>query len=176
MKVARNGRCDAPLAIQRVNVRVPAGERPMKHFDYAAGPGTEHKLPNDHADETTIPAKPLTEPTPSPELAMVLREQQISRLRGNAFPDLKLRNALWDMLLELLVADHGGQQLSMSDLCGRSAAPESTALRLIHQLRDKGYVNLVPDKSDRRRTIVSLTVQGRASFGVFLSEYATVTA
>ncbi|WP_373488997.1 winged helix DNA-binding protein [Blastomonas sp.] len=143
----------------------------MKHFDYNAGPGTgANRLP-DHGNGAFVPDTAAASPEPLSEIPVVMREQQINRLRSETFADLKLRNALWDMLLELLVADTSGQQLSMSDLCARSEAPESTALRLIHQLREKSYVNLAPDRSDRRRTYVALTLKGKACFGVFISDY-----
>jgi DNA-binding MarR family transcriptional regulator len=105
---------------------------------------------------------------------LVMREQQAARLRSNCFPELKLRNPLWDMLVALLAAKRSGSQLSMSDLCLMSDAPESTALRLIHQLREKGYADMVPDRSDRRRTRVTLTTLGEAQFDLYLDRFDLV--
>ena len=105
------------------------------------------------------------------KMRLIMREQQSSRLRSSSFPGLKLRNPLWDMLIALLAAKRSGNQLSMSDLCLMSDAPESTALRLIHQLREKGYAEMVPDRSDRRRTQVSLTSLGEAQFDLYLDRY-----
>lgn len=105
---------------------------------------------------------------------LVIREQQAARLRTNCFPELKLRNPLWDMLIALLAAKRNGNQMSMSDLCLMSDAPESTALRLIHQLRDKGYAEMVPDRSDRRRTRVALTSHGEAQFDQYLERFDLV--
>ncbi|OHC97251.1 MAG: hypothetical protein A2792_15345 [Sphingomonadales bacterium RIFCSPHIGHO2_01_FULL_65_20] len=102
---------------------------------------------------------------------LVMREQQSARLRSSCFPELKLRNPLWDMLVALLAAKRNGNQLSMSDLCLMSDAPESTALRLIHQLREKGYADMVPDRSDRRRTRVTLTSLGEAQFDQYLDRF-----
>ncbi|WP_193746670.1 MarR family transcriptional regulator [Blastomonas sp. AAP53] len=84
---------------------------------------------------------------------------------------MKLRSPLWDMLIALLAAKRSGNQLSMSDLCLMSDAPESTALRLIHQLREKGYVEMVADRSDRRRTRVSLTGMGESQFDQYLDRF-----
>ena len=103
-----------------------------------------------------------------------MREQQAARLRSSCFPELKLRNPLWDMLVALLAAKRNGMQMSMSDLCLMSDAPESTALRLIHQLRDKGYADLLPDRSDRRRTRVMLTSRGEAQFEEYLERFDLV--
>ena len=102
---------------------------------------------------------------------LVMREQQSARLRSSCFPELKLRNPLWYMLVALLAAKRNGNQLSMSDLCLMSDAPESTALRLIHQLREKGYADMVPDRSDRRRTRVTLTSLGEAQFDQYLDRF-----
>ncbi len=100
---------------------------------------------------------------------LLFLEQQASRLRSACFEDLKLRNPSWDMLIALMSAKRSGRQLSMSDLCLACDAPESTALRLIHQLRDKGYAEMVPDRSDRRRTRVSLTQLGETQFALYFS-------
>lgn len=105
---------------------------------------------------------------------LIMREQQAARLRSSCFPELKLRNPLWDMLVALLAAKRTGNQLSMSDLCLMSDAPESTALRLIHQLREKGYADMVADRSDRRRTRVTLTALGEAQFDQYLDRFDLV--
>lgn len=105
---------------------------------------------------------------------LIMREQQAARLRSSCFPELKLRNPLWDMLIALLAAKRHGTQMSMSDLCLMSDAPESTALRLIHQLRDKGYADMLPDRSDRRRTRVMLTSHGEAQFEDYLERFDLV--
>lgn len=102
---------------------------------------------------------------------LIVREQQAARLRTACFPELKLRNPLWDMLVALLSAKRSGNQMSMSDLCLMSDAPESTALRLIHQLREKGYVDMLPDRSDRRRTRVVLNQKGEAQFDQYLDRF-----
>lgn len=104
---------------------------------------------------------------------LVLQEQQASNLRSACFSDIKLRNPSWDMLVALLAAKRSGRQLSMSDLCLMSDAPESTALRLIHQLREKGYAEMVPDRSDRRRTRVMLTSLAEAQFDLYFSRIDT---
>ncbi len=102
------------------------------------------------------------------KMRLAQQDQRASQMRASCFEDLKLRNPLWDMLLALLAARRGGKQLSMSDLCSMCDAPESTALRMIHQLRNKGYAEMLPDRSDRRRTRVSLTNKGEAQFDSYL--------
>lgn len=99
---------------------------------------------------------------------LVQIEQRAQEIRASVFEDLKVRNPLWDILLALLAAQRADKQLSMSDLCAMCDAPESTALRLIHQLRDKGYADMVPDRSDRRRTLVVLTSKAQAQFAAFI--------
>lgn len=108
------------------------------------------------------------------KMRFILQEQQASRLRSSSFAGLKLRNPSWDMLIALLAAKRNGSLLSMSDLCLMSDAPESTALRIIHQLRDKGYAELVADRSDRRRTRVMLTGMGEAHFEAYIDKIELV--
>lgn len=108
------------------------------------------------------------------KMRFILQEQQASRLRSSSFAGLKLRNPSWDMLIALLAAKRNGSLLSMSDLCVMSDAPESTALRIIHQLRDKGYAELVADRSDRRRTRVMLTNMGEAHFEAYIDKIELV--
>ena len=105
-------------------------------------------------------------------VALVENEQRAQEMRSTAFAELKVRNPLWDMLLALLAARRTNRQLSMSDLCSMCDAPESTALRLIHQLRDKGYADMVADRSDRRRTRVVLTAKGAAQFDTYFQQTA----
>jgi DNA-binding MarR family transcriptional regulator len=115
-------------------------------------------------------AEPIRTSAPPADnlVSLIMHEQQASRLKSSCFPELRLRNPLWDLLIGLLAAKRSGQQLSMSDLCLMSDAPESTALRLIHQLREKGYAEMIPDRSDRRRTRVVLTNLAEAQFDQYL--------
>lgn len=115
-----------------------------------------------------------TAPVRAAMAAFVAQQQRATQLRSGCFGGLKLRNPSWDMLVALFAANQAGRQLSMSDLCAACDAPESTALRLIHQLRDKGYAELAPDRSDRRRTCVSLTHVGEAEFGIYIGRLMQV--
>ncbi|MDM7956874.1 MarR family winged helix-turn-helix transcriptional regulator [Blastomonas sp.] len=136
-------------------------------------------LARDTSRSTSAWSRPTRTDGPQPDARLlegdaktrlILQEQQASRLRSSCFSGLKLRNPSWDMLVALLAAKRNGTQLSMSDLCLMCDAPESTALRLIHQLREKGYAEMVPDRSDRRRTRVSLTRMGETQFDSYLDK------
>lgn len=102
-------------------------------------------------------------------LQQVQREQLANELRSFVFGELKVRNPVWDMLLALFAAKHANVQLSMSDLCSMCDAPESTALRMIHQLRDKGYADMIRDRADKRRTRVILTDKAETQFSAYFN-------
>lgn len=61
------------------------------------------------------------------------------------------------MLIELFI--HAGEckRVSMSELCLIADVPASSALRLVHRMRDRQMVVLVPDITDGRRNFVELT-------------------
>jgi len=119
--------------------------------------------------------KPVGTPQlPQIEHDLVARERQSGIKRAACFDDLKLRNPLWDILLDLVDFDRQGQAVSMSDLCAATGAPESTALRLIHQLVAKGYAQASPDQRDRRWTWIALTDKGRNRFASYLALTETV--
>lgn len=63
----------------------------------------------------------------------------------------------WDMLIELFIHACECKRVSMSELCLITDIPASSALRLVHRLRDKQMVVLVPDVTDGRRHFVELT-------------------
>ena len=63
----------------------------------------------------------------------------------------------WDMLIELFIHACEGKRVSMSELCLITDIPASSALRLVHRLRDGQMVVLVPDVTDGRRHFVELT-------------------
>lgn len=106
-------------------------------------------------------------------LHLVQQEQQANELRSSMFGELKVRSPMWDMLLALFAAKRAKVQLSMSDLCSMCDAPESTALRMIHQLRDKGFADMIRDRADKRRTRVILTNKAEAQFSAYFKQAQT---
>jgi len=62
-------------------------------------------------------------------------------------PDL-VADPAWDLLLETLAAELGGNRISVSDLCRATTAPASTALRWIKKLETDGWVELHPSPDE----------------------------
>jgi DNA-binding MarR family transcriptional regulator len=63
----------------------------------------------------------------------------------------------WDILLDLFVAHHSQKMISAHSACIGAAVPQSTALRHLRVLEDRGLVMSVPDAVDGRRRYVTLT-------------------
>lgn len=74
----------------------------------------------------------------------------------------------WAMLLDLYRNDLTGAELSVSSLCIGSGVPSTTALRYLQLLEERGYVERVADKSDKRRTFVRLTNKGRGAMSSYI--------
>jgi len=82
---------------------------------------------------------------------------QARRARAAVFgrPDL-FGEPAWDLLLELFAAHHKGRQVSISSACIAAAVPATTALRWIDRLEHLGLLQRTRDKSDGRRSYISL--------------------
>ncbi len=85
---------------------------------------------------------------------------QIRRIRRNHFGSVELAGPVWDMLLDLMLAESHGRALSASDLATGAGVPLSSGLRMISALERLGFAKRSIDERDRRRTIVRLTANG----------------
>ena len=85
---------------------------------------------------------------------------QIRRIRRNHFGSADLTGPIWDMMLDLMLAESHGRALSASDLATGAGVPLSSGLRMISTLERLGLAGRSIDERDRRRTIVRLTAGG----------------
>jgi DNA-binding MarR family transcriptional regulator len=85
---------------------------------------------------------------------------QIRRIRRNHFGSADLTGPIWDMMLDLMLAESHGRALSASDLATGAGVPLSSGLRMISTLERLGLAERSIDERDRRRTIVRLTAGG----------------
>lgn len=85
---------------------------------------------------------------------------QLRRIRKSHFGAADISGPIWDMMLDLMLAESHGRQLSASDLATGAAVPLSSGLRMIAALEGMGLAQRSIDERDRRRTIVRLTEQG----------------
>lgn len=77
----------------------------------------------------------------------------------------------WDILLDLYVHEGKGKRLSVTSVCAGSNVPTSTALRWLAMLEKSGLVRREISATDRRRSFVDLTQQGRHAVSACLSEF-----
>ena len=70
-------------------------------------------------------------------------------------------NPIWDMLLDLYVADREGELLYIWPLSIAGNIPVSSAHRKIDLMVQKGFVVRTVDESDRRRVGIQLTASFR---------------
>lgn len=85
---------------------------------------------------------------------------RMRRIRRSHFGSAELSGPVWDMMLDLMLANTHGRALSASDLATGAAVPLSSGLRMIAALERLGLAQRSIDERDRRRTIVRLTESG----------------
>lgn len=98
--------------------------------------------------------------TPSALLNQVSFSIQIRRIRRSHFGSSELAGPIWDMMLDLMLAESHGRALSASDLATGAGVPLSSGLRMISAIERLGFAQRSIDERDRRRTIVRLTAAG----------------
>ena len=85
---------------------------------------------------------------------------EVRRIRRNHFGGAEMSGAVWDMMLDLMLATAHGRTLSASDLATGAGVPLSSGLRMIASIERFGLVHRSIDERDRRRTLVRLTDAG----------------
>lgn len=96
------------------------------------------------------------------ELVMRSRER-----RSALLADDLLFDPAWAMLLDLFCATLHGKRLSVSAVLIGSGVPDTTALRYLRVLEERGYVVRVADETDKRRSFVKIsppTFEGMAKY------------
>jgi len=92
-------------------------------------------------------------------LRIARRLYTIRRQRDLAFGAAAsiFRDPAWDMMLDLFAARIEGRQISVSSAAIAAQTPQTTALRCIDQMVERGLLVRVPDRVDRRRSLLELT-------------------
>ncbi|QCN96557.1 response regulator (plasmid) [Azospirillum argentinense] len=83
--------------------------------------------------------------------------------REKFFPKGLFEDPCWDMLLDLMINHLQGRRISVSSLCIASGVAQTTALRRITDLHDRGLVRRIADDKDGRRVFIELTEEGVAA-------------
>ena len=112
------------------------------------------------------------EPRRFMDLAM-LGLDHLRRPRRTVAPLGELDDVGWDLLLQLLRAEHEDERLSVSALSiSVEQASPTTALRRIQELVKAGHVVRQPDPLDARRDFVALSAGSRAALETYLQQVA----
>lgn len=95
---------------------------------------------------------------------------QMRRIRRSHFGSTELAGPVWDMMLDLMLAESHGRALSASDLATGAGVPLSSGLRMISALERLGLAQRSIDARDRRRTIVQLTPVGTERMATYFEK------
>lgn len=90
------------------------------------------------------------------------RRQREQYLPADIFAD-----PAWDMILDLYAAHLEGNLVSVSSLCIAAAVPQTTALRWIKLLTEKGLFRRTEDPADGRRINVDLSEEARSQLDAY---------
>jgi MarR family len=99
---------------------------------------------------------------------LATKEEYRARLRDEAIGADLVGVPAWNILLELFKQFAGGAKVSTKSLQLISRCPETTALRIIDRLEQRGLVARSQSKVDKRVTFISLTRDGVTKIGAIL--------
>lgn len=80
---------------------------------------------------------------------------------GDVIPPNLVKDAAWDILLELFVNGEEGGIVYVKHLMLACNTTPTSAMRLIDRLEDAGLIERRTDQLDQRRVIVNLSDRGR---------------
>ena len=95
---------------------------------------------------------------------------RLRRIRSRYFDEDLFREPTWDVLLDLFVQKASGRPVSVMSACQAAYVPETTALRFIAWLEERGLVVRAEDEKDRRRIFVTLSTRGEVAMRKYLLE------
>lgn len=95
---------------------------------------------------------------------------QTRRSLARIMPKGLFRDSGWDIILELYAAHAEGGVVYVKQMIIASGEHGATAIRIIDRLEQCGLLERAEDKADNRRTILSLTSNGRSAIELVLSE------
>jgi DNA-binding MarR family transcriptional regulator len=76
----------------------------------------------------------------------------------------------WDIMLDLFIAEKGGNRISVSSACIGACVPPTTALRHIVWLTEQGHLERIPDENDSRRVYIKLSADMMERMERYLAE------
>ena len=94
-------------------------------------------------------------------LGLALATRAARRLRSEIFFGVPLRNASWDVLLDLFIQEVNGFRTSLDHLALTGDLPAATVYEAVETLAGLGLLERSPDRFDSRVFWLTLTVAGR---------------
>lgn len=79
----------------------------------------------------------------------------------------------WDMLLDLTLAEKHQRNLCASDLANGANVALTSGLRVVDNLVRAGMASRESDSTDRRRSLIKLTPQGRSTIESYFQSFAS---
>ena len=114
--------------------------------------------------ENRLAGMPLTPPSQTisdRKLAIIASSiYRTRRRREQYFDEALFGEPSWDMLLDLFVSKALGRRVNVTSLCLAAQVPQTTAMRYLRLLEEKGLVERTPAPDDRRVTLVEMTQEG----------------
>lgn len=105
-------------------------------------------------------------------LAVAIRAVRCRRRRDRMLGGELFTDPLWNVLLDLYIAEGQSRQVSISSACIATGVPPTSALRCCRMIEERGFAIREPDPADRRRIFLRLTASCHESMTQILLESA----
>lgn len=101
---------------------------------------------------------------------LIEREIEARSARNQVFGRDLVRNPAWALLLELARTEIRGDEPGLSAMFSSAGVAQSTGLRYLRLLTERGYVRREPDPRDRRRSLILPTAKAMGAVSRCLRE------
>ena len=98
------------------------------------------------------------------------------RRRDKVFQNDLFGEPAWDILLDLFISAKQGKRVSVSSACIGAAVPNTTALRWLAVLEQRGLIVREDDPADARRAFLHLSAEAYARMCDFLADETIAAA
>lgn len=104
-----------------------------------------------------LPSAPVTDCVPEAAIAAARRILKLRRRRDLLIGADLFGEPVWDLVLDLFIAQAERKRTCVSNACLSAQVPSSTALRWMRELEARGLLHREDDPDDGRRVYVALS-------------------